>query len=146
MLKSRHDIGNASLAIESSDRKRKTAGKQERVKEALKRWFTKVKEKYTRVTGPLLRLKAEEFANNTGKNDFVHICLYLFIHVDDDENVAVCAGARESNCPDRGTRVEFTVCLLYRIMRFYKRCFKSDTMVYCVSLFRVASSCEGTWR
>jgi len=39
-----------------------------------------VREKDARVTGQLLRLKAEELANRMSKNDFVHICLYLFIH------------------------------------------------------------------
>jgi len=45
------------------------------IEEALKQRFTKVIEKDTRVTGPLLRLKAEELANEIGKNDFVHICI-----------------------------------------------------------------------
>jgi len=51
MLKSRQAIEN-----ENSNRKRKRAGKEE-VEEALKQWFTKVREKDARVTGPLLRQK-----------------------------------------------------------------------------------------
>jgi len=79
MLKSRQEIGNASssLANESSDRKIKRAGIER--EEALEQWFTKVREKYGRVTGPLLRLKAEELANNMGvKNDFLHVCIYPY--------------------------------------------------------------------
>jgi len=45
MLKSRREIGNASLANENSDRKRKRAGKKEKVEDALKQWYIKVREK-----------------------------------------------------------------------------------------------------
>jgi len=51
MLKSRQEIGNASLANERSDRKRKRIN----------------------VIRPLLRLKVKELANKMGKNYFVHI-------------------------------------------------------------------------
>jgi len=39
-----------------ADLKRKRAGIEEEVKEALKRWFTKKREKDAQVTGPLLLL------------------------------------------------------------------------------------------
>lgn len=55
MLKSRQEIENVSLANKNSDCKRKRVGKEE-VEEALKQWFTKVREKDVRVTGPLLCL------------------------------------------------------------------------------------------
>jgi len=60
--------------------KKKKAGIEEEIEEALKQWFTKMREEDAPVTGPLLRLKSEELTNKMGKNDFVHICLYLFIH------------------------------------------------------------------
>ncbi|XP_025409558.1 tigger transposable element-derived protein 4-like [Sipha flava] len=37
----------------------------------MKQWFTKVREKYARVIGPLLRQKAEDLAKKMGKDDFV---------------------------------------------------------------------------
>ncbi|KAL4123077.1 hypothetical protein QTP88_015309 [Uroleucon formosanum] len=55
----------------SSETLGKRAGKEEEVEEALKQWFTKVREKDDRVTGPLLRQKAEELAKKMGKDDFV---------------------------------------------------------------------------
>jgi len=62
MLKSRQEIENASLENVNSNLKRKRVGKEEENKEALKQWFTKVREKVARVTGPLLRQKAEDLA------------------------------------------------------------------------------------
>jgi len=53
MLKNRRDIGNASPANESSDHKRKAAGIEEEVEEALKRRFSDERERDARVTGPL---------------------------------------------------------------------------------------------
>ncbi|XP_050547232.1 tigger transposable element-derived protein 6-like [Daktulosphaira vitifoliae] len=71
MLKSRQKIENASLANVNSNRKRKRVGKEEEVEDALKQWFTKVREKDARVTGPLLLQKAEELAKKMDKNNFV---------------------------------------------------------------------------
>lgn len=71
ILKNRQEIENASLANESSDRKRKRDGKEAEVDETLKQWFTKVNEKDVRVTGPLLRQKAEDIVKKMCKNDFV---------------------------------------------------------------------------
>lgn len=71
MLKSRQEIENASLGNVNSNRKRKRVGKEEEVEEALKQWFTKVREKDVWVTGPLLRQKAEDLAKKMGKDDFV---------------------------------------------------------------------------
>jgi len=59
------------LANKNSNRKRKRVGKEEEIEEALKQWFTKVREKNTRVTGPLLRQKAEDIVTKMDKNDFV---------------------------------------------------------------------------
>lgn len=69
MLKSRQEIENASLADKGRIRKR--AGKEGEVEEALKQWFTKVRDKDVRVTGPLLRQKAQNLAKEMGKNNFV---------------------------------------------------------------------------
>jgi len=66
MLKSRQQIENASLENVDLNRKRKRAGKEEEVEEALKQWFTKVREKDARVTGPLLRQNAEDLAKKNG--------------------------------------------------------------------------------
>jgi hypothetical protein len=71
MLKSRQEIENASLENVNSNRKRKRVGKEEEVEEALKQWFTNVRQKDVRVTGPLLRQKAEDLAKKIGKDDFV---------------------------------------------------------------------------
>ncbi|XP_025415843.1 tigger transposable element-derived protein 4-like [Sipha flava] len=60
MLKSRQEIENASLENVNSNRERKRVGKEEEVEEALKQWFTKVRQKDVRVTGPLLRQKSCE--------------------------------------------------------------------------------------
>ncbi|XP_025417108.1 tigger transposable element-derived protein 6-like [Sipha flava] len=49
---------------------RQLGGKEE-VEEALKQWFTKVRQKDVRVTGPLLRQKAEDLAKKIGKDNFV---------------------------------------------------------------------------
>jgi len=49
------------------------AGIEEKVKETLKQWFTKVKEKDAQVTGSLLRFQTEELAKKINKNDFIHM-------------------------------------------------------------------------
>jgi len=59
--------------------------------------------------------------------------------------LAHCHARGEYNCPDRGTRVGFAVCLLYRTISFYKRRFESNATVYCASLFTVASSYKVPW-
>ncbi|XP_025414144.1 tigger transposable element-derived protein 3-like [Sipha flava] len=70
MLKSRQEIENASLENVNSNRERKRVSKEE-VEVALKQWFTKVRQKDVRVTGPLLRQKAEDLAKKIGKDNFV---------------------------------------------------------------------------
>lgn len=71
MLQSWQDTENASLANESSDHKSIRVSKEDEVEQSLTHWFTKMKKKYTRVTGLLLRLKAEELVKIMSKNDFV---------------------------------------------------------------------------
>lgn len=56
-------------ANENSNRKKKRVGK-ERVEEALKQWFTKVKEKDTRVTKTTVAPKTQGSYKKSGKNDF----------------------------------------------------------------------------
>jgi len=54
----------------NSNRKIKGVGKEE-VEDALKQWFTKVREKDDLVTGPLLCQKAEDLEKKMVKNVFV---------------------------------------------------------------------------
>jgi len=70
ILKNREDIECEALQNESQSRKRKRCGKDDTVERALKEWFVKVRNKDARVSGPLLRQKAEELAEKMGKVDF----------------------------------------------------------------------------
>ena len=51
--------------------KRKRCGKDPEVEEALNRWFNAVLAKGVRISGPILEMKAEEFAHKLGRPDFV---------------------------------------------------------------------------
>ncbi|XP_025203182.1 tigger transposable element-derived protein 3-like [Melanaphis sacchari] len=66
MLKSRQEIEGNALENVNSNRKRKRAGKEEEVEEALEQWFIKVREKDARVTGPLLRQKSRRSREKNG--------------------------------------------------------------------------------
>jgi len=68
MWKSRREIGNASPANESSDRK----SEKDRYRIGSRGYFETV----ARESETKRRLRAEELAN---KNDFVRVCLYRFV-------------------------------------------------------------------
>ena len=51
--------------------KRKRCGKDPEVEEALNHWFNAVLAKGVRISGPILKMKAEEFSHKLGRPDFV---------------------------------------------------------------------------
>ncbi|XP_060863070.1 tigger transposable element-derived protein 3-like [Metopolophium dirhodum] len=67
ILKNRKDIECEALQNESQSRKRKRCEKDNTVESALKEWFVKVRNEDARVSGPLLRQKAEELAEKNGE-------------------------------------------------------------------------------
>ncbi|XKL62986.1 hypothetical protein PGB90_005350 [Kerria lacca] len=71
LLKDRDNFENAAIQNENLSRKRKRGGKDDDVELALKDWFSKVRAKDARVTGPVLRQKAGDLAQKMGKIDFV---------------------------------------------------------------------------
>ena len=50
--------------------KRKRCGKDPEVEEALEQWFAAVLVKGVRISGPILKFKAEELAQKLGRTDF----------------------------------------------------------------------------
>lgn len=70
ILRNRKEIELEALQNECQSRKRKRDGKDADVEHALKEWFLKVREKDARVSGTLLREKAEELAEKMGKDNF----------------------------------------------------------------------------
>lgn len=70
ILKKRQEIESEALQNESQSRKWKRSGKDANVECALKEWFVKVRDKDARVSGTLLRQKANELAAKMGKDDF----------------------------------------------------------------------------
>ena len=70
ILKNRYDVEVSFVDNEQTSRKRKRCGKDEEVENALKRWFTVVRDKDIRVDGPLMKTQAEKLAKKMGKEDF----------------------------------------------------------------------------
>lgn len=70
LLKSRYEIETSFLSNETSSRKRKRDGKDPEVEQALKKWFAAVRESDCRVDGPILKQKAEDFAEKLGHTNF----------------------------------------------------------------------------
>uniref|UniRef100_A0A0A9VYT7 Tigger transposable element-derived protein 4 n=1 Tax=Lygus hesperus TaxID=30085 RepID=A0A0A9VYT7_LYGHE len=70
ILKDRETIERAALENADLARKRKRTGKDAQVENALKEWFTQVREKDARLSGPIMREKAEQLAQKLGKEDF----------------------------------------------------------------------------
>lgn len=70
LLKDRVSLENAYLTNDNVSRKRKRGGKDEEVEAALLKWFTHAREKDVRLSGPVLREKAEALASKLGKDDF----------------------------------------------------------------------------
>jgi hypothetical protein len=72
LLKSRPELEYSIIGNPNPARKRKRVGKDEEVEEALKRWFTRaVESSNVKITGRLLRRKAEDLARQMGKENFV---------------------------------------------------------------------------
>lgn len=69
-LKTRDSVQADCLNNENMSRKRKRCGKDEDVEIALKEWFTTVRQKDSRIDGPLMQQKAEDLAKQMGKDDF----------------------------------------------------------------------------
>lgn len=71
ILKNRENIRSAVNRNDNLSCKRHRSGKDRKVESALKSWFTEMCEKGVRINGPMMRRKAEEFAKEMGKNEFV---------------------------------------------------------------------------
>lgn len=71
LLKDRSSIENAVIQNENLSTKRKSGGKDDDMELVLKEWFSEVRAKDARVTGPLLHQKVEDLAQKIGKADYV---------------------------------------------------------------------------
>ena len=70
LLKNRYELETSFIDNESTSQKRKCNGKDEDVENALKIWFTKVREKDIWINGPLLKDQAKKLARKMGKEEF----------------------------------------------------------------------------
>ena len=62
--------------------KRKRCGKDPEVEEALKQWFSAVLAKGVRISGPILKSKAEDLARKLGKLDFIAMHRRLVVEME----------------------------------------------------------------
>ena len=72
LIKQEEDLRKKfSLKESMKQGKRQRSGKDPEVEEALHKWFKSVLDRGVRISGMVLRVKAEEFAVKLGKSDFV---------------------------------------------------------------------------
>jgi len=66
-----YEIERAREENQNKNRQRKRDGKDKEIEGALREWFSSVREKDVRVSGPLLQQKVEELGKKMGKEGFV---------------------------------------------------------------------------